>query len=315
MKPLIIIAGPTAVGKSDIAVKLAKKINGRIVSADSMQVYRGMNIGSAKVTPEEMDGVKHYLIDVLDPVEDFNVATFQKLAKEAIAEIHSEGAIPIIVGGTGFYIQSVLYDINFNESEGEISGYRKSLEAEAEKYGPEALFERLYAVDPKSCESIHKNNVKRVIRALEFYHETGKPISEHNEAQRAKEPAYNAAFFVLNDDRDYIYKRIDLRVDRMVEAGLIDEVKTLKAGGLTRDYVSMQGLGYKEILDYLDGNITLDEALYIVKRDSRHFAKRQITWFKREPDAVWINKNEIGRDDESVLNAMLKVLKEKEIYE
>lgn len=312
MKPLIIIAGPTAVGKSDIAVKLAKRINGQIISADSMQVYRGMDIGSAKVTHEEMDGVKHYLIDVLDPTEDFNVVLFQQMAKEAIEKVLSEGAVPIIVGGTGFYIQSVLYDIDFEPSE-DNHEYRDMLEKEAEEYGADYLFAKLMEVDPKSCDTIHKNNVKRVIRALEYYHENGTPISEHNEVQRSKESPYNFAYFVLNDDRDAIYNKIDLRVDKMVEAGLVEEVINLKNKGLTRDFVSMQGLGYKEIIDYLDGIISLDEALYVIKRDSRHFAKRQITWFKREPDAVWVDKSEFGRDDESVLDYMINILKDKEI--
>lgn len=312
MKPLIIVAGPTAVGKSDIAVKLAKKIGGQIISADSMQVYRGMDIGSAKIMPHEMDGIKHYLIDVLDPTEEFNVVLFQKLAKEAIYNIYSDGCIPIIVGGTGFYIQSVLYDIDFENNDAP-GTYRQSLEQEAIKNGADYLFEKLRAVDPKSCETIHKNNIKRVIRALEFFHETGKPISEHNEEQRAREYAYNAAYFVLNDERDLIYHKIDIRVDKMIEAGLVDEVKKLKSMGLCSTDISMQGLGYKEILDYLDGNISLDEAIYIIKRDSRHFAKRQLTWFKREPDAVWIDKSIIGRDDNSVLDAMIKVLKDKDI--
>lgn len=338
MEPLIIIAGPTAVGKSDISVKLAQRINGQIISADSMQVYKGMDIGSAKIMPDEMGNIKHHLIDVLDPVDDFNVVTFQRLAKDAITNIRAEGCIPIIVGGTGFYIQSVLYDIDFdnetknitaetqfnksNDANSEMNSiditnitYRNILEDEASKYGADYLFEKLRVVDPKSCELIHKNNIKRVIRALEFYYETGKPISEHNSEQRKRSSAYNDAFFVLNDDRDYVYSRIDLRVDKMLEAGLIDEVKTLKDKGITRNYVSMQGLGYKEILDYLDGKITLEEAVYIIKRDSRHFAKRQITWFKREPDAIWVDKSIIGRDDDSVIEFMLNILKDKGIIQ
>lgn len=313
MRPLIIIAGPTAVGKSDIAIKLAKRINGEIISADSMQVYRMMDIGSAKVMPHEMEGIKHYLIDVLDPTDDFNVVLFQKLALKAIDEIYSKGKIPIMVGGTGFYIQSVLYEIDFNESEGPKSEYRKELEQYVEDYGPDALYEKLRTVDPKSCETIHMNNIKRVIRALEYFYETGKPISEHNEEQRAKESKFDFAYFVLNDDRDYIYKRIDLRVDKMVDMGLIEEVTKLKDLGLTENDVSMQGLGYKEILAYLNGKLSLEEALDIVKRDSRRFAKRQITWFKREPDAIWINKNDIGREDDIVLDAMINNLKKKEI--
>lgn len=313
MYPLVIIAGPTAVGKSDIAVKLAKKINGKIISADSMQVYRGMNIGSAKISSEEMDGIEHYLIDVLEPTEDFNVALFQKLALEAIEDIYKKGAIPIIVGGTGFYIQSVLYEIDFSDSEGETSEYRKKLENIASVQGVNYLFEMLRKVDPASCETIHKNNVKRVIRALEFYEETGKPISAHNEEQRAKESRFNYAFFVLNDDREYLYSRIDKRVDKMVDCGLVDEVQKLMDLGLTRNDVSMQGLGYKEILMYLEHECSLEDALEIVKRDSRRFAKRQITWFKREPEAIWIDKQNYSRDDNLVLSEMINKLKEKEI--
>jgi len=305
MKPLVIIAGPTAVGKSDTAVMLAKRINGEIISADSMQVYKGMDIGSAKITVEEMQGVKHYLIDVLDPRDDFNVALFQEMAKNAIDDILSKGKIPIIAGGTGFYIQSILYDIDFNESNGEISEYRKSLEIRANSEGPDFLFEELKIVDPESANIIHKNNVKRVIRALEFFHETGIPISKHNAAQRMNPPAYDCCYFVLNDIRENVYKRIDLRVDKMIDKGLLDEVKQLKSIGLNKNNVSMQGLGYKEFLMYLDDEISFDEAVYIIKRDSRHFAKRQITWFKREPDVIWVNKQDFNYNDNEIIDFMI----------
>ena len=292
-KPLIILTGPTAVGKTAASIGLAKAIGGEIISADSMQVYRHMDIGSAKILPEEMKGVKHYLIDVLNPEEEFNVAVFQKMAKDAMVEIYKRGRIPIVVGGTGFYIQALLYDIDFEKGE-ENTAYRKKLETYAKEHG----------ADPKSADAIHANNVKRVIRALEYYHETGTKISEHNEAEREKDSPYQFAYFVLNDVRSRLYERIDRRVDLMVEQGLVDEVTALKTRGCTREMVSMQGLGYKEILDYLDDKITLEEAIYRIKRDTRHFAKRQLTWFRRERDVIWVDKSEIGADTEALLAHM-----------
>ena len=311
--PLVIVAGPTAVGKSDFAVEIAKRINGEVISADSMQVYKGMDIGSAKITSEEMQGIKHYLIDVLDPSEDFNVATFKELAKEAITEITAKGKIPIVAGGTGFYIQALLYDIDFSESLGENADYRSFLLKEYREKGPEYLFNKLKEVDSETASIIHMNDEKRVVRALEFYHETGKPISVHNKEQYEKKSDYNFAYFVLNDVREKIYKKIDARVDIMVAKGLVDEVKALQAKGLNVKDVSMQGLGYKEILMYLSGEISLDEAIYRIKRDSRHFAKRQITWFKREKEVIWLNKYDFDNDMSRVLVYSLKVLKDKSI--
>ena len=311
-KPLIILTGPTAVGKTAASIGLAKAIGGEIISADSMQVYRYMDIGSAKIMSEEMNGVCHHLIDVLEPEEEFNVAVFQKMAKEAMQGIYERGHIPIVVGGTGFYIQALLYDIDFEKGE-ENTDYREELEAYAKDHGAQALHDRLREVDPKSADAIHANNVKRVIRALEYYHETGTQISEHNEAEREKESPYQFAYFVLNDVRSHLYERIDNRVDLMMEQGLLDEVTALKNRGCTREMVSMQGLGYKEILDYLDGKDTLEEAVTILKRDTRHFAKRQLTWFRRERDVRWIQKEEYGYDEEKILQAMLEILREKEI--
>lgn len=311
-KPLIILTGPTAVGKTAASIGLAKAIGGEIISADSMQVYRYMDIGSAKIMSEEMNGVCHHLIDVLDPEEEFNVAVFQKMAKEAMQGIYERRHIPIVVGGTGFYIQALLYDIDFEKGE-ENTDYREELEAYAKDHGAQALHDRLREVDPKSADAIHANNVKRVIRALEYYHETGTQISEHNEAEREKESPYQFAYFVLNDVRSHLYERIDHRVDLMMEQGLLDEVTALKNRGCTREMVSMQGLGYKEILDYLDGKDTLEEAVTILKRDTRHFAKRQLTWFRRERDVRWIQKEEYGYDEEKILQAMLEILREKEI--
>lgn len=311
-KPLIILTGPTAVGKTAASIGLAKAIGGEIISADSMQVYRYMDIGSAKIMSEEMNGVCHHLIDVLEPEEEFNVAVFQKMAKEAMQGIYERGHIPIVVGGTGFYIQALLYDIDFEKGE-ENTDYREELEAYAKDHGAQALHDRLREVDPKSADAIHANNVKRVIRALEYYHETGTQISEHNEAEREKESPYQFAYFVLNNVRSHLYERIDHRVDLMMEQGLLDEVTALKNRGCTREMVSMQGLGYKEILDYLDGKDTLEEAVTILKRDTRHFAKRQLTWFRRERDVRWIQKEEYGYDEEKILQAMLEILREKEI--
>ena len=303
-QPLIILTGPTASGKTALSVALAKRIGGEIISADSMQVYRHMDVGSAKVTKEEMDGIPHYLIDVLDPEEAFNVVVFQDMAKKAMKRIRENGHIPIVAGGTGFYIQALLYDIDFTENDGDME-YRHRLEALAEKEGPPVLHKMLMERDPESAEAIHENNVKRVIRALEFYEKTGEKISAHNAAEREKTSPYNFAYYVLNMDRGRLYSRIDRRVDEMLENGLVDEVERLKAMGCTRDLVSMQGLGYKEILDCLSGETSLEEAVYILKRDTRHFAKRQLTWFRREKDVIWLNKPDFDYDEEKILSYML----------
>ena len=310
--PLIILTGPTAVGKTRLSVELARRIGGEIISADSMQVYRGMDIGSAKVMPHEMQGIPHHLIDEFDPEEEFHVVKFQEYAKKYIHEICERGNIPILVGGTGFYIQAVLNDIDFTDN-GSDTSYREMLQEKADKEGAEVLHAMLREVDPVSADTIHANNVKRVIRALEFYHETGLKISEHNEAERKRQSPYNFAYFVLNDLRENVYSNIELRVDQMLEQGLVQEVKSLQERGCTRDMVSMQGLGYKEILDYLSGVLTLDEAVYILKRDTRHFAKRQLTWFRREKDVIWVNKNELEYKDERILTYMMDRLKEKHI--
>lgn len=308
--PLIILTGPTAVGKTDLSVQLAKKINGEIISADSMQVYKHMDIGSAKITKEEMDGVKHYLIDEFEPFDEFNVVIFKEYAKKYIEEIYKRGHVPILTGGTGFYLQAVLYDIDFTENESD-NKIRKSLEKFYEENGEDALFEKLKAVDYESSLAIHKNNVKRVIRAIEFYEMTGEKISEHNEREKQKESPYNFCYFVLDDDRENLYKRIDKRVDIMIEKGLVDEVKKLVDMGCTKDMVSMQGLGYKEIIDYLNGNCTLEEAVYIIKRDTRHFAKRQLTWFKREKEVITVKKPDFSYDDNKILEYMLTKIDER----
>lgn len=311
-QPLVILTGPTAVGKTGLSIKLAQEIGGEIISADSMQVYRHMDIGSAKIRPDEMQGVRHHLIDVLEPEEDFSVVTFQNLCKKAMQEIYDRGKLPILTGGTGFYIQSVLYDIDFTDNEEDLA-YRKELENFALKHGAEALHERLREVDPISADAIHANNVKRVIRALEFYEQTGKKISEHNEREREKESAYKSCYFVLTDTREKLYQQIDRRVDLMLSQGLVEEVKELKARGLKRGQVSMQGLGYKEILSYLDGEMSLEEAVSIIKRDTRHFAKRQLTWFRREKEVLWIDKAAFAYQEEKMLDYMKEKMLEKGI--
>ena len=292
-QPLIVLTGPTAVGKTSLSIQLAKAIGGEIISADSMQVYRHMDIGSAKVTADEMEGVPHHLIDVLEPDQDFNVVTFQHMAKEALQGIYNRRRIPIIAGGTGFYIQALLYDIDFKENE-DGSPVRRELEELAAREGeaaPAVLHAMLEEIDPESAARIHANNVKRVIRAIEYYRLTGRKISVHNQEERTKESPY---------------ARIDRRVDQMMENGLVEEVQTLKSMGCHRGQTSMQGLGYKEILDYLDGRCTLDEAVYVLKRDTRHFAKRQLTWFKRERDVRWLNLPDFGNDVSLVLDRIIE---------
>ena len=303
-RPLLIITGPTAVGKTALSIQAAKALNGEVVSADSMQVYRHMDIGSAKVTREEMDGVPHHLIDVLDPWEPFSVAVFQKLARDAVEDILSRGHLPIIAGGTGFYIQALLYDIDFQETE-ENTALRLELERLGEEKGAEYLHQMLAEFDPESAAAIHANNRKRVIRAIEYYRLTGEKISRHNEEERKKSSPYRFLYYVVTMDRAALYERIDRRVDLMIERGLVEEVRRLKEMGCTRDMVSMQGLGYKEILDYLDGTCTLDEAVYVMKRDTRHFAKRQLTWFRRERDTRWLAQEDYNYDSGRMLEQIL----------
>ena len=312
-RPLIILTGPTAVGKTALSIGLAKAVDGEIISADSMQVYRKMNIGTAKIQQSEMQGVRHHLIDILDPGEDFNVVLFKKYALEAMKDIYSREKIPVVVGGTGFYIQALLYDINFEDNDNDMS-YREELQTLAAEHRNSYIHDMLAGVDPESAEKIHENNVKRVIRALEFYKKTGMKISKHNEAESQKESPYNFEYFVLNDDRQKLYDRIDRRIDIMLADGLLDEVRSLVDEGYSRDLVSMQGLGYKEMIDYIQERYTLDEAVYTLKRDTRHFAKRQVTWFKREKQVTWVNKNEFDSEAD-ILSFMIERLREKEIIQ
>lgn len=311
-KPLIVLTGPTAVGKTKLSISLAKAVNGEIISADSMQIYKYMDIGSAKIRPEEMDGVKHFLVDELLPNEEFHIVRFQQMAKSAMEEIYAKGKIPILVGGTGFYIQAITRDIDFTQAEQE-DAYRAELEELAKEKGAEYLHEELRKVDLKAAEEIHPNNVKRVIRALEFFHQNKTPISAHNQEQKEQTSPYNLVYFVLNAPRELLYERIEKRIDEMLEEGLVEEVAALKEKGCHRGMVSMQGLGYKEILAYLEGEISMEEAVRILKRDTRHFAKRQLTWFRREQEVTWVEKEKLDFDDKKTLEFMLRVCKEKGI--
>lgn len=313
-RKMIVLTGPTAVGKTKLSIALAKAAGGEILSADSMQVYEFMDIGSAKITKDQMQGVPHHLISVLKPWEEFNVVVFQRMCRECLDGIYDRGHIPILTGGTGFYIQAVLNEIDFTENE-ESKDYRQELERMAAEKGTETLHKMLRAVDPVSAESIHPNNIRRTIRALEFYHLTGECISRHNQQERQKESAYLSCYFVLNEERERLYRRIDERVDEMLALGLVEEVRRLKEMGCDRTMVSMQGLGYKEILSYLEGECTLEEAVYLIKRDTRHFAKRQLTWFRREKDVIWVDRQNFPGEgqEEAMQEFMLGKLKEKGI--
>lgn len=376
--PMIVLTGPTAVGKTKLSLALAREVNGEIISADSMQVYRHMDIGSAKITKEQMQGIPHHMIDILEPWESFNVVIFQQRCKECLKEIYGRNHIPIVTGGTGFYIQALLRDVDFDGASDErraanpgdtaesfvdyaedgagcsataskgfaedgtgcstaaskgfaedgahrnasVPGglaeqgtedgvYRSMLERQAAEQGAEALHEMLRRVDPASAEAIHANNIKRTIRALEFYHQTGQRISEHNERERQRESAYRSCYFVLTDAREKLYARIDRRVEEMLAAGLVEEVKKLREMGCHREMVSMQGLGYKEILAWLEKETTLEQAVEILKRDTRHFAKRQLTWFRREKDVIWVDRQNFPGDEEEKEQAMLAFLLER----
>ena len=313
MKPMIILTGPTAAGKTELSIKLAEAVGGEIISADSMQVYKKMNIGTAKIMPEEMDGIPHYLVDELEPDEEFHVVRFQQMAKRAAEKIYEKGKIPIVVGGTGFYIQALLYDIDFSEEDAD-RGYRDRLKKLAEEKGNGYLHRMLAEVDPESAQTVHENNIKRVIRALEFYEKTGTKISMHNEQERTKESRYNFVYFVLTHERKILYDRINQRVDRMIEAGLIDEVRQLACEGYTKAMVSMQGIGYKEVFDYLEGKQDLAETAERIKKDTRHFAKRQLTWFRREKEVTMINRQDYRMEDE-ILAFMLEKIREKGIWD
>lgn len=291
--PIIVITGATACGKTELSVEVAKRLNGEVISADSMQIYKLMDIGTAKASKKEMQGITHHLIDEEMPDYSYSAADFKRRAKDALQDIHARGKIPIIAGGTGFYLNALLFDNEFTEMETDYA-YRDELTAYAAKEGNDKLYEMLRRVDPKSCETIHQNNVKRVIRALEYYKLTNEPISAHNLAEKNRESCYNAQIAVLHTDRALLYDRINQRVDRMLKDGLDEEVMSLLSAGYGRNLVSMQGIGYKETAAYVEGEISLEQAAYDIKINTRHFAKRQLTWFSHQLDGVWYD---IGKYD------------------
>lgn len=295
-KELAVIAGPTASGKSDVSIELAKILNGEIISADSIQVYRHMDIGSAKLSKDMMRDIPHHMTDILEPDEDYNVSIFCKRASDTVKEIKKRGRFPIVCGGTGFYIRAFLYGIDFAEGETDQS-LRDRLSREADAEGTEAMEERLRSFDPVSAELYHGNK-KRIIRALEYHMLTGENLSDKNERERKRDAAYDSAFFVMTMPRDMLYDRINKRVDLMMEAGLVDEVRQLKEMGVKKEMTSMQGLGYRQIFDHLEGRYDLDIAVDEIKKQTRHFAKRQLTWFRREKNVVWIDVTEFksGRE-------------------
>lgn len=310
--PLIILTGPTAVGKTELSVILAKEAGAEIISADSVQVYKHMDIGSAKITKEEMQGIRHYLVDEIEPSEEFNIFKFKEMSLRYMDEIYSNGKIPMIVGGTGFYIQSVLYDVDFSETDdGHV--YRKELEEIARQQGPKYLHGKLEEIDYVSAQNIHYNNVKRVIRAIEYYKETGKPLSEHNAEQQKHDSPYNFIYFVLNDDRKLLYDRINRRVDKMFEAGLVSEVEALLNMGYGRDLVSMQGIGYKETAAYISGEMNLNDTIELIKKNTRHFAKRQLTWFRREKQVTWMDYREYGYNKKIMSTIMADMCRKERI--
>ncbi|GAB6149900.1 tRNA (adenosine(37)-N6)-dimethylallyltransferase MiaA [Clostridium novyi] len=299
---LFILAGPTAVGKTDISIKLAQKLNGEIISADSMQIYKHMDIGSAKITEAEKEGIPHHLIDFVSPFDEFSVAEFKEKSKNAIKDIASRGKLPMIVGGTGFYIDSLIFNYDFANTYKD-EEYREHLKNLASEHGKEYVHELLKDIDEVSYKKLYPNDLKRVIRALEVFKLTGKTISEFNKEQDIFDIPYNVYYFVLNMDRSKLYERINKRVDIMMEKGLIEEVKSLQNMGCTPDMQSMKGIGYKEILYYLDGKLSLDEAVELIKKGSRHYAKRQLTWFRKDNRVNFIDKDQY-KDDTEVCNAI-----------
>ena len=299
MKDLFILGGPTAVGKTEISIKLAQKLNGEIISADSMQIYKSMDVGSAKISKEEMRGVPHHLVDIIEPSEDFSVAEFKERAESAIEEITDSKKLPMLVGGTGFYINSLIYNYSFADTNKD-EEYREYLTKLAESEGKEYVHSLLKDIDEESYNKLYPNDLKRVIRALEVYKVSGKPMSEFAAEQNILDIPYNVYYFVLNMDRQKLYSRINSRVDIMMENNLIDEVIKLKEMGYNADMQSMKGIGYKEVLYYLNGEISLNEAVEMIKQGSRNYAKRQLTWFRKDTRVNWVNKDDFDGDDEIV---------------
>lgn len=291
MEPVIVIAGPTASGKTKLSIELAKKIGGSIVSADSMQIYRYMDIGTAKPDVKEMSGIRHYMLDEVDPDENFSVARYRECALSYISEIVNEGKRPIVTGGTGLYINSLIYNINFSETICD-EDLREALRNEAQEKGNRSIYEKLFRIDPEAASRIHENDTKRIIRAIEVYEHTKKTISEHVKESRQEPPPYKYIIFGLDWDREKLYARIEKRIDKMLGDGLVDEVRRLADMGYDKGGTAMQGIGYKEVLDYLKGNRTLEETEYILKRDTRRYAKRQMTWFRRIEGINWLKADE-----------------------
>jgi len=287
MNKVIVIAGPTATGKTALAVRLAKELSGEVISADSVQLYKGLDIGSAKPTKEEMMGVPHHMIDILEPYATFSVADFCARAKETIEDIKSRNRVPIIAGGTGLYISSLTDNVAFSDEEQDDS-VRETLYKELDAIGKDAMYARLLKIDPEAASSIHPNNTKRVIRAIEIYEKTGKTMTQQNKASKLTKSPYDFILCALTCERALLYERIDSRVDKMVEAGLFDEVSALLKSGVDRACQSMQGIGYKEAVLYLDGEMSRDEAVALIQKNSRNYAKRQLTWFRRG-DYTWFD--------------------------
>ena len=304
-KPLVILVGPTAVGKTAASIGLAKALNGEIISGDSMQIFKGLDIGTAKISQSEMDGVVHHLIDIKEPWESFSAAEFKRLADEAIADIHSRGKLPIIVGGTGFYINSVLYEYHFGEAETD-EAYRAQLQQYLELHGNEALWQLLLEKDPVSAERLHSNDTKRVMRALEVLHVTGTPASERQNTVDRQTMRYDAVYIALNLPREILYQRINHRVEQMMAEGLEQEVRNALAQGVPQDALSMTSLGYRQMIQYFNGEISLERAVELIQRDTRHFAKRQLTWFRHDPNIQWVDKD--GKTDAQIQQELLKVI-------
>lgn len=298
-KPLLILAGPTAVGKSDFSIKVAKALNGECISADSIQVYQGLDIGSGKITKEEMEGVPHHLLDILDPKEDYDASAFQLMARKKVEEVYQRERLPILVGGTGFYIQAMLNDIDFQEeNEEEKARIREKLEKELKDRGSVALHEELQKVDPLSGEAIHPHNKQKIVRALEFFYLHNSPISEHNIQQRQKEALYDSLFLVLNRNREALYAGIDSRVEKMFLEGLVSEVDSFYQKGYTEHSPGFKGIGYREVFPYLRGECSLEECKALIQQNSRHYAKRQLTWFKREKNTLFVEADKFQNREE-----------------
>jgi tRNA dimethylallyltransferase len=293
---VLVLAGPTAVGKTELSIRLAQKLNGEIVSTDSMQIYKHIDIGSAKISKEEMKDVPHHMIDVITPEVKFSVVDFKNMAEKNIDDILSRGKLPILTGGTGLYINALTCNMNFTEANKD-EKYRVELEKLALEKGDAFIHNMLKEIDPISYTSIHPNNRKRVIRALEVYKVSGKPFSSYNIGMDLYEGRYNLYYYVLNMDRAKLYDRINKRVDIMMQKGLLEECIKLKEMGYNSSMQSMQGIGYKEILLYLEGALSLDVAIDMIKQGSRNYAKRQLTWFKKDPRAIFLNKDELSDDN------------------